>query len=138
MATYCLEPEVPGRLGKEIIMDVTEHPPIVASLHVVFDGWLGDDLLEIFPIYLVSGKLCKDLEYSDLTGFEIRNCKMEVSEQFRELQPTTEVPLFKWLYIGNRNHDDFFLSSDNRLCVSDKAMSYLKQFNLQYCDITIL
>jgi hypothetical protein len=30
------------------------HPPIVSRLHLVFDTWEGDDLVERFPTFLVT------------------------------------------------------------------------------------
>lgn len=45
-----IEPEVAGGLGEETQMDSTVHPPLVKKLHLEFEGWLGDDILETFGV----------------------------------------------------------------------------------------
>ena len=51
---YTLEPEVPGGWGTGIEVDNSCHPPIVKRLHIEFDGWCGDELLECYPCFIVS------------------------------------------------------------------------------------
>ncbi len=46
MKFYSLHCEVPGGVGAETIYDKTQIPWKIVSLHVVFDGWLG----ELIPI----------------------------------------------------------------------------------------
>lgn len=57
-----LQPEVAGGLGAKTIMNTTVHPPSVSILEYEFDGWLGDDLLESFPCFVVSERLKNPLE----------------------------------------------------------------------------
>ena len=48
-----IEPEVAGGLGDHTVMDRSVHPPIVSKLHYQMEGWLGDALLESFPVFIV-------------------------------------------------------------------------------------
>ncbi|WP_231570837.1 hypothetical protein [Vibrio jasicida] len=61
MSQYLIEPEVPGGFGKNTLGRFDVHPPIVEKLHLEFDGWQGDDLLEAFPCFLVSEHLATAL-----------------------------------------------------------------------------
>ena len=54
---HTLEPEVAGGFGEQTILDNSTHPPDVKWLHYVLDGWLGDDILESFPCYIVTERL---------------------------------------------------------------------------------
>ena len=56
-----IEPEVAGGLGNETIIDKNYHPPIVKKLHYEFNGWLGDDILESFPCFIVSERLKNEI-----------------------------------------------------------------------------
>lgn len=68
---WSLEPEVAGELGDESVLDTTVHPPRVFKLQYRFIGWLGDDLLETFPCYIVTESLASALLSARLTGFEL-------------------------------------------------------------------
>jgi hypothetical protein len=133
--SYILEPEVPGELGEQTIIDNSVHPPIVLYLHFVFKGWMGDDLVECFPVFLISGYLSERLSNSDLTGFKINSCKIEYSKEFQILHPKGPIPQFYWLSITGDDKADFFVSKDFRLTVSEKAFLIVKEFRLDFCDM---
>ncbi len=136
MAFFTLEPEVAGGWGDETAADVSVHPPRVQRLHYQFDGWLGDALLESFPSYIVSTELGASLVASDLTGFDLGDCTVSTSSQFDELHPGKTLPVFKWLRVsGARGQDDFGISSDNDLVVSQAAMSVLEQYQIEHCEV---
>lgn len=126
---YFIEPEVSGQLGENTIIDSSIHPPKVELLHFVFYGWLGDDLIECFPVFLISDNLKNGLSATSLTGLEIRECEIEESDEFKLLQNVT-IPQFHWFYITGNESDDFCIS-DKRLKVSDKAFLVLNQYKLQ-------
>jgi hypothetical protein len=121
--TYILEPEVPGGLGPRTRMDRSVHPPKVETLHFVFDGWLGDQLIESFPCYLITLELAALLSTAGVTGFELGEADIETSEQFKELYPQRVLPPFRWLQIvGTPAKSDIYLTSDNRLAGSQKTL----------------
>ncbi len=140
MNYFELEPEVPCHWGPNTVRDVSTHPPIIYKLHAIFDGWLGDDLLTTFPVYLVTPELADFLAHTNLSGFELRECEVEKSELFSELYPGKDLPEFKWLFINGTSSQDFFISAqhENSLCVSEQALDALKKFNLSNCIITSL
>ncbi len=62
MRYFYIEPEVSGELGEGTLMDTTVHPPKVEKLNYEFSSWLGDDLIESFPCYIVSERLAERLK----------------------------------------------------------------------------
>jgi hypothetical protein len=124
--TYILEPEVPGGLGPRTQMDRSTHPPIVSVVHFVFDGWLGDQLVESFPCYLVAPSLAQALADAGITGIEFADAEIETSEQFEVMYPNRLLPDFKWLkVVGNPTDSDMFITSDNRLAASERTLDVI-------------
>ena len=127
-----LEPEVSGGLGKKTQLDSSTHPPIVTKLHYVFDGWLGDDILETFPCFIITESLKNKIESEGLTGITFDSVLISKSETFVALYPNRQLPLFFWAkIIGEFKEADFFIGNDNRLIVSDSAYNILKAFNIE-------
>jgi len=126
-----IEPEVAGSLGNKTEMDTSIHPPIIKSLHFEFDGWLGDDLLETFPCFIITRDLKLSIEDNNLSGISFDNVIITKSETFKELYNGRNLPKFYWAKINGKPYDnDFFLGADYRLHISEKAFSVLKKFKI--------
>lgn len=137
MKYFSLSPEVAGGLGANTVMDRNVHPPIVTKLHYQFDGWLGDDLLESFPVYIATEHLAEQLRTLRPTGVRFAPVEVSTSEQFRDLYPDLKLPPFVWLKIdGKAGMDDFGISGNHELIVSERVMLLLRSFNIAHCDIT--
>ena len=133
---YILEPEVAGGWGDGTIADTSIHPPIIKILEYQFSGWSGDDLLTSFPCFIVSERLAKEIESSNLTGYEMAPVEITKSDEFTEFFPNTELPNFKWLKIkGTINKNDFAINDKLRLVVTDAAYKLLNKFNLNECEV---
>lgn len=133
---YVLEPEVAGSIGNESVIDTSIHPPNVTKLHLQIDGWLGDEIIETFPCYIVTENLFQQLKMNNLTGYEIDEIKVTVSDQFQELYPNKELPKFVWLKIvGVIGVDDLSISEDHMLIASYKALEVLRKCQLNHCDV---
>ena len=136
MMHYFIDPEVAGGWGPNTVVDAAVHPPIVSKLHYRFDGWLGSDLLETFPCFIVSEKLKNDLVLSDLSGFSIETVEVDKSDCFLAGQGGENLPNFYWLQIKNSDTvSDFAISSGHRLLVSEEALALLKRHNIEHADI---
>ena len=137
MAKYfVIEPEVAGELGVDTVMDSSVHPPRVSVLHYELQGWLGDDLLESFPCYIVTERCKAALEGQVLSGYTFAPVKVTASDTFHELYPSRSLPAFHWLKVdGTAGNDDFGLSRDDRLVVSEEVLNVLKSLNIEHCDI---
>lgn len=126
---YVVEPEVAGGLGEGTQLDRSVHPPLVSRLHYVFDGWLGDDLIESFPCFIVTERLAVHLSESGLSGFQFRPTEVKPSEMFGELYPGRLLPTFRWLHVtGRAGLDDFGTTANARLVISSLARQCLAQF----------
>jgi hypothetical protein len=133
---FRVEPEVAGGLGPETVMDRSVHPPRISRLHYVFDGWLGDDLLESFPGFVVTEEAAARLEAAGLTGFELKPVEIGKSEAFEELYPDRELPEFRWLDVtGTPRQDDFGVDDDGVLVVSERALEVLREGQLENADV---
>lgn len=133
-ARWRIGPEVAGELGANTQMDVSVHPPRVSHLHYRFEGWLGDDLLESFPCYLVTERLADALRRSNLTGWSLLPVEITTSTEFDELYPGRALPGFSWLHVADGD-GDFSLSAAHELLVSAQALQLLQQFNLAHADV---
>ncbi|QRN94504.1 hypothetical protein JRI60_36040 [Archangium violaceum] len=133
---WVLYPEVAGELGDNTVMNTSVHPPEVFHFHHRFEGWLGDDLLKVFPCFLVSSALAKALEEARLVGFSLDEVEVSTSPEFQELYPGRTLPEFRWLKMtGKDRNADFCLTPDFRLEVSSRALEVLKEFNIAHAEI---
>jgi len=133
---YYIEPEVSGGIGRSSIIDTSFHPPIVKKLNFEFDGWLGDDLIETFPCFIVSENLKNRIHQSKLTGFKFNDVEITKSDTFNELYENKTLPNFYWLQItGKAGQHDFGIASDFRLVVSSDALFIMKQTRIEQATI---
>lgn len=125
-----LEPEVAGEIGTDTILDNRVHPPIVTFLHFHFTGWLGDDILETFPCFIMSERLKNSIEEKKLKGISFDFVKVTKSDDFVMTSINEHLPTFYWAKMnGVFGIDDFVIAKDFRLLVSDKAYEVICEFN---------
>ncbi|MEE4137858.1 hypothetical protein [Pseudomonas viridiflava] len=133
---HYIEPEVAGELGNNTRIITSCHPPKVTKLEYKFNGWLGDDLLESFPCFIVSRKLADALSKKKLSGYYFTPMTTSKSEIFKELQPQTDLPEFQWLQVsGSAGRDDFGLAKNHLLVISDIALETLNMHNINQAEI---
>jgi hypothetical protein len=137
MKYFALEPEVAGEIGPDSEVDYSVFPPNVTKLSYRFHGWLGDDIIESFPCYLVTERLKAQLEIASLTGYRFDSAEISTSSLFHDLYSDRALPNFVWLIpTGVAGVDDFGLSATHQLIISDQALEHLTRFQLDHCDIT--
>lgn len=138
MKFYMLSPEVAGELGEHTRMDTTAHPPVVTRLHYEFSDWLGDDLVESFPVFMISTATGERLARAGLSGFALADAETTLSPEAEELLEGQGLPAFRWLQItGRPGADDFGQTADARLVVSQRALDLLREGALNNCEIEI-
>ena len=128
MSYYYVEPEVAGGWGKNTVFDRTPgKPTFVHKLHYQFDGWLGDELLESTPCFIVSERMAQQIRTARLIGASFDDVEVTTSDQFKDLHPNRQLPKFVWLRVeGRPGRDDFATAPDGRLVVSERALEVLK------------
>lgn len=133
---YYIEPEVSGGLGDKTIIDTSVHPPVVTKLHIQFDDWLGDDLIECFPCFIITKSLARKVIHEKLTGYELDYVEISKSDEFKEFNTNKGLPDFLWFKVtGKAEKDDFWIAEDKRLAVTERALRLLKTKNLKEADI---
>jgi hypothetical protein len=127
MKYYAIEPEVAGGFGDHTkIVHTSGKPFEVVHLHYRLEGWLGDELLESTPCFIVSKSLANDLTRAQLTGFSFDAVEVTTSRELSEVIGNSGLPEFLWLKVnGIARQDDFALSSELTLIVSEKALKVL-------------
>src|SRR4051794_25422729 len=137
MNYFFVEPEVAGGLGPDSVLDRATHPPVVKRLQYQFDGWLGDELLETFPAFIVTNRARQLIDQSGLSGAQFGEVEVSRSPQFEQLYPGRELPGFVWLQIiGIPRQDDFGTSADGRLVVSETALKLLRSIGISNAFVT--
>jgi hypothetical protein len=134
MRYYQIEPEVAGGWGKNTLFTrAPGEPMLVQKLHYQFDGWLGDELLESTPCYIVSERLAHEIRRTKLTGMKFDEVEITKSDQFRELYPDRQLPKFLWLKVeGEAGRDDFGIAPGLQLIVSERAFELLKRVGISH------
>lgn len=134
MNYYTLSPEVAGELGANTVVDATVRPPVYERLHYEFVNWLGDELLEAIAAFIVTERVAERLYRAGLSGFRIAEVEVSLSPTGEELMNFDELPSFWWLQVtGTPESDDFGISSDSYLVVSEKALKMLREGNIDNC-----
>jgi len=136
MKFYALDPEVAGELGRNTAMDNAVHPPKVSRLHYELDAWLGDNLIQSFPCFLVTEELKQKIEAAAFSGASFAPVELTLSANFKEQHPSRAVPQFTWLKAkGCAGKDDFGVEADGTLVVSQRALNLLQELKLRHCGI---
>lgn len=136
MRYFLVAPEVAGELGDGTVMDASVHPPRVSRLHYEFTDWLGDDLLESFPCYVVTDRCRAAIEQSGFSGCTFAPMKATASDTFLELHPGRALPGVHWLKVsGTAGRDDFGLSDDHRLTVSERVLDVLEALGIEHAEV---
>lgn len=155
MKLYFLEPEVSGGHGELTVYGTEEDiakagiSGKVKFLHYEFEGWIGDDLLESTPAFIVSSKLETQLENSNFKDYKIEKCLITTSVEFKEMYPSKEIPLFsRFIPLGkvevegenfkNWSGHHFCLSPKGELVVTKEALDFLKRASIDNSYITTL
>jgi hypothetical protein len=100
MGYFLLGPEVAGGLGQHTVADRSVHPPVIRKLHHEFDGWLGGEVLESFPCFLVTDRVGNAMSMNKLSGFELADVEVTCSEQYKDVCADRELPDFRWLRVN--------------------------------------
>jgi hypothetical protein len=128
-----LGPHVAGQLGDGTVLDPTTYPPGVRRVEYVLDGPDTDDLIESFPIFLVTERLARRLMNVGFTGFALGDASVAASREDHATYGDAPQPRFRWLRVTNVASADVWLDDEHRLCVSDRFMEELRVFDLGRC-----
>lgn len=134
---YVLDPLVAGELGEGTELDTSMHPPNVQRLEYVIDEPYEDDLIQSFPVYLVSERLARRLIDEALNGFVIDDATVLRSDAYGERFGGEDGSPkdYKWLRLVPHDAPDCQLNSELMLLVSDRMMAILREGSLRDCIV---
>lgn len=135
-----VQPEVVVGLGKRTEF-LEKEPPFktVATLHLLLEDWLGDDLMECYPCYIATEELKTNLENTEFTGFEFVHMIVTIDDNFKEnYQLDKPLPNFYQMKIvGVEGRYDIFIGESNVLSIENQFLNYLqKTSTTNYLDIS--
>jgi len=80
---HFIEPEVIVGIGENTILDNNYNPPKVDQLDLEIEDWLGNDLMESYPCFIITESLKEGLEKSKFTGYDsIEEIEVKKAEYF--------------------------------------------------------
>jgi len=132
---YVIEPHVAGELGDGTCLDPSTHPPRVSSVEYVLDTPRAADLIESFPVYLVSHELARELVDAKLSGFSLDEARVVPSLEYLAAYGDTPHKQYRRLRLIPSAEADCWLDERHLLHVSDRMMEVLQRFDLTYADI---
>ncbi len=135
MKFFHLNCGVPGGFGSETIYDKNQIPWLLVHPHIIFDGWLGGQILTISECVLVAKELMDSVSFgfTGITSYEYLN--IQKSDIFEALQPETNLPDFFWMKVeSNCFNDDiaicYYKNLYNQLIISERFYQILQKYNL--------
>ena len=133
---YRLEPQVAGQLGESTELDPSRHPPTVTAVEYVLDSPDADDLIESFPVFLVSERLAARIGAAGLGGFRLEEARVRPSDEYLAGYGDVAHGQYRWLRIAKPQPGaDAWLDDAHRLCVSDRLMEVLRSHRLDRCGV---
>lgn len=133
MKFYKVKGEVAAGYGPDTVFDRTKIPIYVVSGHLIFEDWLGSDLLKISPVHYVTDRLAQQLNISGIKGIESLDIlKVEKSENFLELHPNKEIPRCKILRINGKPFQDDLWLEKGSLYINQEVYNLLQSFNMSH------
>ncbi len=128
---YKLNPQYCGVFGRKTLYsgELTDIPAVIFRMHAEFNIYPDDELIEISKQYLGTEALAEGLKAMQprATGVTFDEVACTTTFDFRRNYPEKEVPPMKWFKIkGKAGVDDFGLSKDNQLVVSERIMEELR------------
>ncbi len=140
VARFLLDPEVPGEMGPDTVLDTSVHPPVVHHLSLVLmPGSAGDDLATTWPCYVVTERLASAIDASDLLGARWGDVDVRLDEQFRSAVPEQAASLptaWRRLLADDDAGADLCITGAGDLVVTERALALLRRFRLESCDVS--
>jgi hypothetical protein len=133
--SYVLEPLVAGELGDGTELDTSTHPPHVRKLDYVLDLPTEEDLIESFPVFLVSEELAAALTAANFGGFRLDDAEVRKSDQYALWRGDLPHKRYRWLRPASSASADCWLDEHNRLCVSDRMYAVVASHRIDRCVV---
>ena len=136
MNFYIIDPDVPGFLVEP--WKAIKEDPHLSLIHYVFECCPKADLIQAYPVFLASARLAAAFAEAGLSGYYLKKCVGVKGEQFHIASPGCGgLPTYHWLAANGRaGVDDFTITNNLKLIVSENALNVMQGFNLERADIS--
>jgi hypothetical protein len=137
---YKLNPQYCGVFGRKTLYagELTDVPSVIYRMHGDFNVYPDDELVEVSGQYLGTPTLGETLKALQprATGLYVDEVTVTTTLDFRRNYPGKELPPLKWFKItGKAGIDDFGLSRDHELIISERALREFRP-KIMNCKIT--
>jgi hypothetical protein len=124
-----VQPEVISGIGENTTGNNLGSQDQITNLHIEMEDWLGDDLMECFPCYIVTENFKKIFSEKKNSGYIFDDLEITFGEYFEDnFQLEVDLPKFYWLKItGIKNDSDVFIDEKLKLNVSNQFLDILKK-----------
>ena len=128
---YKLNPQYCGVFGRKTLYGgaLEDIPPVIYRLHGEFNIYPDDELVEVSRQFIGTVELAESIKALQprTTGLYVDEVTVTTTPDFRRNYPGKELPELKWFKItGKAGIDDFGMSKDYQLVVSDRVMKEMK------------
>jgi hypothetical protein len=104
-----LDLEAPGRPASRSLTEGGSLRRNYHSLYAIFEVWMGDEIVSIFPCILVTAELASKFSSLGQTGYILKDVAVEKDHSMDLRQPGRQLPPFVWFKVtGSPDRDDFF------------------------------
>lgn len=126
MGHFVVEPLVAGQLGSGSVLDPSCHPPAVSEVEYLLDAPTSEDLIESFPVFLVSEQMAARLKATDMSGFEFAQASVVPSREYAEVYGEVPHKGYLWLRPVPAADPDCWVDDQHRLNVSERMLGVLR------------
>ena len=94
-------------------------------------------MLTSFLCYIVTWNVRRLIEEVQPIGCSFGEVEISLTDDFQEHLGERNLPLFYWLKItGEAGRDDFGMSQDHLLVVSDRILQQMRKATLNDCEVS--
>ena len=128
---FKVTPQPCGSFGRKTLYggELTDRPPQIYRFHFEFESTPLSEISGINSTYIGSEELMERIKelFPRATGITFDEVFITATAEFRKQNPGRELPHYKWFkVIGKAKVDDFGISEDHELYVSDRIFALLQ------------
>lgn len=135
MKYYNIEPVADAEMAEYARVDFTRKPRKIIHMHVYVFNYPESDLIQSYPVFLVTNQLKESIEAKNLSGAEFLPCVVEKADQYDDFSPGIPPPLLWCFEPCGKIGDDLIFLSETKFTASERFMDVLKHFSSVGCII---
>lgn len=141
MKYFRLDTHIPGTMWKSSTIDSSQMPSKILKIVFTIDNDF-DDIFQEDGYYFVTETLKNGLSKSEFSDIQFKNIEIEFDfpegyefDFIIENRKKEDVKIFLMEIEGVKNTSDLYLDKIKDLFVSEKMLSFMKNYNISNCTI---